>query len=57
MAQIEDDCKYTKKGPKQRLQHSNDLGARREKEKRMAEDCLEVHGGDRKRRGGMEIME
>ena len=41
---MEDDWTYTKTGPKQRLQHSNDLGTRRKKKKRKTKNHLEANG-------------
>ena len=42
--QMRHDRTYTNTGPKQRLQHSNDLGNRRKQKKRKTKDHLEAHG-------------
>ena len=44
---MQDDWTYTKIGPKQRLQHSNNLGARREKAE---EEEQRLPGGTRLRK-------
>ena len=47
--QMRHDRTYTNTGPKQRLQHSNDLGTRRKQKKRKTKDQLEAHGWKRKK--------
>ena len=48
--QMRQDRTYTNTGPKQRLQHSNDLGTRRKQKKRKPKDHLEAHGWKKKKR-------
>ena len=45
------DRTYTNTGPKQRLQHSNDLGTRRKQKKRKTKDQLEEVEKERKKAG------
>ena len=42
---------YYNTGPKQRLQHSHDLGTSRKQKKKKTKDELEVHGWKRKKAG------
>ena len=53
---MEDDWTYTKTGPKQRLQHSNDLGTRRKKKKSKTKNHLEANSWKGKCRSGMAIV-